>query len=222
MKLLLFILFFVPMMMFSQITVIKVTKQRDMFTEKVIREGWPKENPDSWYGNPDTGLDFAGIGYDGFWNQPKGKRTFYTNISENQRIFRGDSVNLISGGGSQYLWNTGDSTRILKVSPLDTTTYSVKIKDDNRETELSVTVFIEDRIFGVPIANLGNDNVICKGESVFLISNGTPTSTYLWNTGEITQGITVTPDVTQTYSVTITDGTNSDTDTVIIIVNNCN
>ena len=221
MRLLFFILFFVTGLSYSQITVIEVTQQRNMFEEKVISEGWPKWNKTSWYGNPNTGLDFAGTGYDVFWNQPKGERTFFTNISENQRIFLGDSINLISGGGSQYIWSTGDSTRVIKVSPIDTTTYTVTIKDDGRTNELSVTVYVEPIPEEYKNLNIGNDYTICEGTTIALISNGLSYSTYEWSTGDTTKIITVTPSLTQFYTVTVTFGNQTVTDSILIIVNNC-
>ncbi len=45
---------------------------------------------------------------------------------------------------------------------------------------------------------------ICAGEYSTLTANGSPGSTYLWNTGATTQSITVTPSATTTYSVTVT------------------
>jgi len=222
MKLLFFILFMIPLISYSQITVIEVTQQRNMFEEKVISEGWPKWNKNSWYGNPDSGLDFAGIGYDAFWNQPKGERTFYTNISENQRIFLGDSINLISGGGENYVWNTGDSTRVIKVSPIDTTTYTVTIKDDDRTDEKSVIVYVEPRPDGFQTINIGNDYSICEGLTITLVANGLSQSTYLWSTGDTSKTITVTPSLTQFYTVSVTLGNQTVTDTILIIVNNCN
>ncbi len=50
--------------------------------------------------------------------------------------------------------------------------------------------------------------VNCPGELVTLTANpsgGSPPYTYLWSTGETTQSITVTPTVTTTFTVSVTD-----------------
>jgi len=67
-----------------------------------------------------------------------------------------------------------------------------------------------------PIANAGNDIVVCNGESVTLSANGG--SSYLWNNGVI-QNVAFTPVSTDDYIVTVTNQYNcSDTDTVKVIV----
>lgn len=224
MKLLLFILL-LPIFSFSQVSVIKVTAQRPIFEEKVIYGArWPTWNKNESYGNPDTRLSFSTMGYDAFWNQTKGPRTFYTNISENQRISRGDSIRVISGGGSKYIWNTGDTTRTIKVSPLNTTTYSVTITDDNRSKQLSTTVYVEDRPLSPKTLNVGNDRTICEGTTITLTSDveETPTTTYLWSTGATSKSITVTPSLSNTYTVTVTDNEIVLVDEILIIIKKCN
>jgi gliding motility-associated-like protein len=47
------------------------------------------------------------------------------------------------------------------------------------------------------------DQMICKGESASLWASGG--ESYLWNTGETNATISVTPEITTVYSVTITD-----------------
>ncbi|QHT71162.1 PKD domain-containing protein [Rhodocytophaga rosea] len=60
--------------------------------------------------------------------------------------------------------------------------------------------------FSGPPANfLGNDTTLCQPGSTLLLNAGSPGSTYRWNTGATTQTITVSPNVTTTYSVTVTD-----------------
>jgi len=73
-------------------------------------------------------------------------------------------------------------------------------------TPIVIELFIQDID---PVAvDITGPTITCPGESVTLTANpsgGAPTYTYLWNTGETTQSITVTPGVTTTYSVTVTD-----------------
>lgn len=56
--------------------------------------------------------------------------------------------------------------------------------------------------------NLGDDITICQGDSVVLTANvegGSAPYTYLWNTMETTSSITVIPQETTTYTVTVAD-----------------
>ena len=232
MRVVIFILLLLPIFTYSQITVIKVAKQPDVFQSccgEVIKGArWPRLNVDSWYGNPNVkGLSHSQTS--NVWNTTVvGPRIFYTNISEPQRIFRGDSIHVIAGGGRTYKWNNGETSRVIKVSPQETTTYSVTIEDDiehdpTRTITLSTTVYVED----VPLermgVNIGNDYTICMGESIQLQPTyDSPNATYEWNTGDTTRIIEVTPSTSQTYSFKITEFGITKTDRILIIVTNCN
>ncbi|MFT5602519.1 MAG: gliding motility-associated-like protein, partial [Flavobacteriales bacterium] len=70
----------------------------------------------------------------------------------------------------------------------------------------------------LPVFSLGQDTIICPGASVNL--NVPIGNTVLWSTTETSDVITVTPTVTATYSVTITDGNQcSAMDDILISVN---
>ena len=67
------------------------------------------------------------------------------------------------------------------------------------------------------------DIIVCAGEEIELTaiaSGGGLPYTYLWNTGETTASITVSPSSTQTYSVTVTDNclneSASDADEIVV------
>ncbi len=61
---------------------------------------------------------------------------------------------------------------------------------------------IEVKKFDPPTANAGSNVSICLGEEVVLTAAGG--TSYLWSTGEVTSSITVAPQTTTTYSVTVT------------------
>src|SRR5690606_22602947 len=86
------------------------------------------------------------------------------------------------------------------VSPLVTTTYEVLVIDANGcENTAEVTVTVNP----LPIADAGADVVICYGDSTILTASGGVD--YVWNTGATTSEITVSPLVTTTYEVLVTD-----------------
>lgn len=73
-------------------------------------------------------------------------------------------------------------------------------------TPIVIELFIQD-IDPVAVEITG-PTITCPGESVTLTAiptGGAAPYTYLWDTGETTESITVTPGVTTTYSVTVTD-----------------
>jgi len=84
----------------------------------------------------------------------------------------------------------------------------------NLEYYLNNLFFLND---GAVNANAGQDQNICEGSSATLTASGG--DTYLWSTGDTAQSITVVPNTTTTYSVTAFVDSESDTDEVIVNVN---
>ena len=119
---------------------------------------------------------------------------------EDQIICEGETVILSASGGSNYLWSTGETTQSIIVNPVSTTTYSVTISSGIQEDSDDVTVFVD----AIPNLNISDDVTIVTGESTVLTVEGA--SNYLWSTGETTSSITVSPNTTETYIVTGTNG----------------
>ena len=133
---------------------------------------------------------------------------------EDQEICVGQTINLTASGGTYYLWDNGETTASIDVSPNTTTTYTVTVSNDNGESDqASVTVIVNP----VPIANAGEDQTICEGETVTLTASGG--DTYLWNTGETTANIEVIPSSVTTYTVEVFTGNCSSLDEVTVFVN---
>jgi tRNA A58 N-methylase Trm61 len=135
---------------------------------------------------------------------------------EDQTIFDGESALLTATGADSYLWSTGETTASITVNPLLDTSYSVTGTTNNCESTDTVTVFLLDDSVN---ANAGADTEICIGESTILTATGG--TTYLWNTGETTASIEVSPTEITTYTVTAysLSGTNFEDDSVIVSVN---
>ncbi|MBI2967454.1 MAG: gliding motility-associated C-terminal domain-containing protein [Bacteroidetes bacterium] len=120
------------------------------------------------------------------------------------------SVSAISIGGSPpytYQWSAGNGTNLC---PGD---YSLTVTDQNSCT-ISDTVAITQP--PPVIAAITGDSATCAGEPVTLIASGG--INYLWNTGETVSTITVSPDSTAIYSVTVLTGPCSDSAVFIITV----
>lgn len=137
------------------------------------------------------------------------------NAGPDQTICLGQTATLTASGGDTYLWNTGETTATIVVSPLLTTTYTVTVMDECGEDTDEVTVFIEEG----PLVDLGEDIEVCEGEEVILDAGFFADSEYLWSTGAETQTIVVTESGTYSVIVTNTESGCASSDTIEVIIN---
>ena len=134
---------------------------------------------------------------------------FFLNQSAAQSIECGQTAFIRAGANGgiepwEYFWDSGnpaDTTDIIQVTPLISTTYTVQVTDvcGNTVTE---SIFVEVR---GPIAEIsaGPEVNICLNDNIDLTVDGG--TSWLWSTGETTQTINVAPTANTTYSVTVTD-----------------
>ena len=118
------------------------------------------------------------------------------------------TISVTAGGGIsnkpyKYLWSnalgTGNSAN---VSPLTTTTYTVTVTD---ACGSNAKASIEVKVNPKPVIKLSKDTSICIGGSAIITASGAGVGgNYLWNTGQNTATITVTPNIITTYTVTAT------------------
>ncbi len=142
-------------------------------------------------------------------------------------ICSGETVNLSAIGSNglapyAYTWNQGlGNGQNQTDNPLVTTNYVVTITDDNG---CSSTDDIDVNVNDNPTPNLyANPNPICEGESATLfpdVSGGTSPYTYAWDNGlPAIQNPVVSPIVTTTYNLTVTDANGcTNTDQVVLDV----
>jgi len=161
-----------------------------------------------------TGDDGAGCdGTDTVWVFVNPLPT--VDLGDDQAICLGDAVTLTANGTGDVMWNTGETTVEIVVSPTTDATYSVTLTDANgcqAIDDVNVTVN------PLPTANAGDDVTICAGEAVELTATGG--GSYMWSNGETTASITVSPTAETTYTVTVTSDDNCvDSDEVTVFVN---
>ncbi|MDD3875212.1 MAG: PKD domain-containing protein [Bacteroidales bacterium] len=123
----------------------------------------------------------------------------------NSAVCEGFSTQLTASGGVSYVWNTGDITPVITVSPPSTTTYTVTVTDQFTCSETSSVVV---QVNYPPPANAGQDFSLCLGDFGSLNASGG--TQYQWSPtyGLSDIGIaapTVSPPMTTTYTVTVTD-----------------
>ena len=124
------------------------------------------------------------------------------------------SVDLVAANGfTNYIWSTLESTSTITVSTSGT--YGVGIQD-------SLGCLASDSVVvSIINANVSQiDTAICVGVSVVLMADSTSGNTYLWSTSETSAGIAVSPTTSTVYTVDVSDGIGTCTDTVSIMVSN--
>ncbi|MFK7906374.1 MAG: matrixin family metalloprotease, partial [Chitinophagales bacterium] len=123
------------------------------------------------------------------------------NMSGNPIFCEGESTVLDAGNGYKtYLWNTGETSQSIEVTEAGTYTVTVTNEEDCSHSEN-----IEVNALPIPKPSITGDVFFCEGESTVL-NAGAGFETYLWNTGEIGQFITVSE--ADTYSVEVTNQNN--------------
>jgi gliding motility-associated-like protein len=135
------------------------------------------------------------------------------NVTGNINICEGITTSLTASGGLSYVWNTSDTTSVINISPIVNTNYTVIGTDINGcvdSNQVTVTVLPK------PIAAISGSNVICDGESTMLTGAGG--GTYLWNTSDTAQTITITPNDTTIYTLIVNIGGCLDTSNHIVAV----
>ncbi len=127
--------------------------------------------------------------------------------ADDDMLCLGETANITSAmtGGSgtfTYTWTSdpagfSSSDPNIIVTPDVTTTYFLSVFDGSITVEDNIIIQVNP----IPVVSLGEDQSICLGDSVILDA-GAGLASYLWNTGDTTQTITV--DVTGEYSVLVT------------------
>ncbi|CDF79989.1 PKD domain-containing protein, partial [Formosa agariphila KMM 3901] len=139
------------------------------------------------------------------------------NAGANKTIDQGESITLSASGGTRYIWNTGETTQNITVSPNQTKTYTVEVfnaGDCSDSDQVRVTVNIPQIEVN---ADAGDNQTICEGETVTLTASGG--TSYKWSNGATSSSISVSPNTTTTYSVEVSEDGVSDTAEVTVNVN---
>lgn len=124
-----------------------------------------------------------------------------TNDADNT-ICEGASIALTASGAGSYVWlhDNSNSTTVF-VTPTQTTVYTVVGFIGICNDTATVTVQVSDSPAYTLVAS---DTIVCPGSSIQLTAQGIGANV-LWNTGETSNTITVSPGLITTYSFTATN-----------------
>ncbi|HKR03274.1 MAG TPA: PKD domain-containing protein, partial [Bacteroidia bacterium] len=140
------------------------------------------------------------------------------NTGADQTICSGAFATLTATGGAFYLWAPGGSTsNSITVSPGSSTNYIVTVSDSIGCQSMD-TVHVTVNL--LPAAYAGPNTSVCMGESVTL--NASPAgASYLWTpSGSTNSSITVSPAITTSYILQVTDSNGCQKiDSVLVTVN---
>jgi gliding motility-associated-like protein len=134
------------------------------------------------------------------------------NLGPDQSVCGGTNVTLDAGAGfSGYLWHDGSSGQTFSTTVSGV--YHVTVTNAFGCTDRdSLTLTVNPN----PIINLGNDTLICQGQSMML-DPGAGYTNYIWHNGSGAQTFNATS--TGNYHVTVTDANGcTDRDTIALIV----
>ncbi|MBP7477675.1 MAG: gliding motility-associated C-terminal domain-containing protein, partial [Chitinophagales bacterium] len=141
---------------------------------------------------------------------------FYVMLGSDSNICLGTSVKInLTTNATSVLWNTGDTTKSITVSPVANTMY-IATGTLNGNT-LKDTMLIN--VYTYPTMSLGKDTFMCKGAGITLKAT-TNASTISWSNGAGVANINVFPATTTTYIATGTNVVCSKRDTIIVAVKN--
>jgi hypothetical protein len=117
-----------------------------------------------------------------------------------QTVTCGTPATLVASSASNYSWSTGATTSSIVVSPTVTTGYSVSTTNTmGCEARATPTVVINP----IPVVASAASTVICEGDVITLNASGANSFTWTTSSGPTTgSSITVSPQVTTTYSLT--------------------
>ena len=138
----------------------------------------------------------------------------------NPTVCPGTNTTLEASGASTYNWNpsTGLSSvtdSIVTVTPTGTTTYTVT---GTNSLGCSGTTSVIVTVANVLNITIAPDTTVCPGTTVQLIASGG--TTYIWNTTQTGDTLTVAPTTTTIYSVTGTSGSCSGSNNVTVTISN--
>jgi len=138
-------------------------------------------------------------------------------LGPNQEICPGNSITVdgTTQDAISYLWDDGDSNPVKAFNA--TGKYRLAVMD--RFCQRVYMDSLNVRVMGTPFINLGNDTMMCIGETLRLRADGSNITRVLWSDGSTGPFLDVTK--AGTYSVTVFNDCGSYTDQITVDYTQC-
>jgi len=104
-------------------------------------------------------------------------------------ICAGQIITLVASGGNSYIWNTGNSTDSIIVSPTITTTYSVTVSTDCDLATANTTITVMHK----GIASFTSEYEPCKNTCVQFTDQSINALTWQWDFGDGNNNVSENP-----------------------------
>lgn len=139
-------------------------------------------------------------------------------ITGNTSICTGQTITLTAGGGIYYAWNNGASADSITITPSVSQRYYVTISNDSCAVKDSTTITVHP----VPVPIISANQNICRGNNANLSAGGG--TIYNWQpaanlTNANSANPTANPNSTTEYTVSISNGFCSVTDSTLVTIN---
>ncbi len=128
---------------------------------------------------------------------------------------QGGNVTLVASSGASYLWSNGAPTQTISVTAAGT--YSVTVTSAAGCTATSTGTIVTVNALPVATINPIGSTTFCQGSLVTLIASAG--TSYLWSSGETTQGIIASVDGPYTVTVTNANGCSATSANTNVVVN---
>lgn len=125
-------------------------------------------------------------------------------ISGTNQICFGETTTLITSGAQTYTWGDLQTGSLTVVTPSISTVFSVTGTAQNSCTQSAIFPIIVKPLPNIILS--ASQNPFCRNQIGTLTASGA--NTYSWNTGSLNQTATITPLVSQYYSVWATNTLN--------------
>ena len=135
-----------------------------------------------------------------------------------QNVFMcGNNIKAIGfnmNSGFTYLWNTGDTNAA--ITPTQSGSYILKVSNSYG---CSINDTFDVVVVAAPKSMLGNDTLLCSGNSLTLTADTTTGNFYQWSTGNSSKSITVSKSGTYTCTMSTANGCNTKDSVKVTVVN---
>ncbi len=132
------------------------------------------------------------------------------------QICTGNSASLAASGANSYTWSNGINLATTVVSPSVGTNYTVSTSNGFCSTIKTISI----SVLPSPTLNVSaTATLICRGNSTTL--SATSAANYTWSNGSNLPSTIVSPTISNTYTVSTSNGICSSSRTIAINVSNC-